>query len=91
VSPIRPNAAGLVLAILLGGMHLLWAVLVAARLAQPLMDFIFRIHFIRPPYVVEEFGFGTALLLVGVTAAVGYVSGWCFAVVWNALHPPRRV
>jgi hypothetical protein len=83
---IRPNIVALVLAILLGGWHLLWAVLVAAGWAQPLIDFIFWIHFIRPVYVVEKFNFGTALLLIGVTAAIGYVIGWCFAILWNRLH-----
>ena len=83
---IRPHAAALVLAILLGTWHLLWAVLVAVGLAQPLIDFILWIHFIRPVYVVERFNVGTALLLIGVTAAVGYGIGWCFAVLWNKLH-----
>ena len=83
---IRPNSAALVLAMLLGSWHLLWAALVAAGWAQPLIDFIFWIHFIRPVYVVEKFNVGTALLLIGVTAAIGYVAGWCFAVLWNKLH-----
>jgi len=83
---IRPHAAALVLAILLGTWHLLWAVLVAVGLAQPLIDFILWIHFIRPVYVVERFNVGTALLLIGVTAAVGYGVGWCFAILWNKLH-----
>jgi hypothetical protein len=83
---IRPIRAALVLAILLGSWHLLWAVLVAVGWAQPLIDFIFWIHFIRPVYVIEKFNAGTALLLIGVTAAIGYVVGWCFAVVWNKLH-----
>ena len=83
---IRPNSAALVLAMLLGSWHLLWAALVAAGWAQPLIDFIFWIHFIRPVYVVEKFNVGTALLLIGVTAAIGYVVGWCFAVLWNKLH-----
>jgi hypothetical protein len=83
---IRPNRAALVLAILMGSWHLLWTVLVAVGWAQSLIDFILWIHFIRPVYVVEKFNVGIALLLIGVTAAIGYVIGWCFAVLWNKLH-----
>ncbi len=83
---IRPNRAGLIFAILLGSWHLLWSVLVALGWAQLLIDFIFWIHFIRPIYVIQKFNIGIALLLIAVTAAVGYAIGWIFAVLWNKLH-----
>ena len=83
---IRPSRAALVLATLLGSWHTLWAALVAAGWAQPLINFIFWIHFIHPVYVIEKFNAGTALLLISVTAAIGYALGWCFAVLWNKLH-----
>ena len=35
------NKAGLVSALLLGGFHLMWALIVASGFAQPLVDFIF--------------------------------------------------
>ena len=83
---IRPDRTALILAILLGSWHLVWALLVAAGWAQPLIDFIFWIHFIQPVYAIQKFNIGIALLLVGVTAAIGYVIGWIFAVLWNKLH-----
>ncbi len=83
---IRPSRAALIFAILLGSWHLLWSVLVAAGWAQALIDFIFWIHFIRPVYVIQKFNIGIALLLISVTAAVGYAIGWIFAVLWNKLH-----
>ena len=86
VVTISPNKAALVFAILLGGWHLVWSVLVATGLAQPLINFIFRIHFIRPVYVIEPFSIGTALLLIAITAAIGYIVGWIFATLWNKLH-----
>jgi hypothetical protein len=83
---IRPDRTALILAILLGGWHLAWSVLVAAGWAQPLIDFICWIHFIQPVYAIQKFNIGIALLLVGITAAIGYVIGWIFAVLWNKLH-----
>jgi hypothetical protein len=88
---MHPNKAALVFALLLGGWHLLWALLVAAGWAQPLIDFIFRIHFIRPVYVIENFNIGTAFLLIAITAAIGYAIGFSLAISWNKLHGPARV
>jgi hypothetical protein len=83
---IHVHRVALIVAILLGGWHLLWSALVAVGWAQPLIDFIFWIHFLRPVYVVEKFNFGIALLLIGFTGTIGYGIGWAFAVLWNKLH-----
>jgi hypothetical protein len=83
---ISPNRAGLVLGALLGGWHLLWSLLVALGVAQPLIDFLFWIHFIKPVYVIEPFAIGRAAILVLVTAGIGYITGFVFALLWNRLH-----
>jgi hypothetical protein len=44
-----------VLGAMLGSWHLLWSLLVALGVAQPLIDFLFWIHFIKPVYVIEPF------------------------------------
>lgn len=83
---INPHRAGLVLGALLGGWHLLWSMLVALGLAQILIDFLFWIHFIKPVYVIEPFAIMRATILVLVTAALGYLSGFAFALLWNRIH-----
>ncbi|QXX75602.1 hypothetical protein [Methylovirgula sp. HY1] len=83
---INANKAGLTLGALLGGWHFLWALLVAFHWAQPLVDFLFWIHFIKPVYVIEAFTAGRAIILVVITSAIGYVVGLCFGLLWNRFH-----
>ncbi len=87
---VRSGAAkvGLVVGMLLGGGHLLWALLVALHLAQPVVDFVFWIHFIKPLFVVEAFDVGRAVVLVLVTASIGFVLGSFAWWSWMQVHNP---
>ena len=80
------NHTGIVLGSLSGAMHLGWVVLVAAGVAQPVTDFVFWLHFIRPDWVIQAFEPLRAVGLVVLTAAIGYVTGAAFALIWNHLH-----
>jgi hypothetical protein len=86
---IRVNKAGWASAVLLGGFHLMWAMVVASGFGQPLIDFIFWLHFIRPVYVIEAFDPLRAAGLVLLTAIVGYAIGSAFALLWNRVHRPQ--
>jgi hypothetical protein len=83
------NSSGISLGLVFGGLHLLWALLVASGVAQPLMDFVFWLHFIRPVYVIEGFDPLRAAGLVLFTATEGYGIGASFAIVWNYIHHDR--
>lgn len=83
---IHPNKAGLALGALTRGWHFLWGLSAALGMAQPLIDFIFWMHFIKPVYVVGTFSSVTALILIAVTSGVGYALGWIFGVLWNWIH-----
>ena len=48
--------------------------------------FVFWMHFIKPPYTVGAFSAGIALVLILVTATIGYVAGYVLGVLWNAIH-----
>lgn len=81
INPIKLGAAS---AAALGGVHVLWAVLVAVGLAQPLLDLIFRLHFLLPALTVGTFDLATACGLVALTAAIGFVAGYLLAICINS-------
>ena len=89
VSSLDPISAGISLGALFGALHLGWALLVAVGWAQPLMDFIFRLHFIRPVYAITPFDLGSAALLVLITALSGFAMGYVFAALWNRIVCPH--
>jgi len=63
--------------------HAVWAALVAANYAKPMMDFVFKLHMMQNPLVMNQFDFLLAVSLVGFTAVVGYVVGYVFAFFYN--------
>ena len=81
-----PNKIGLAIAALMGGWHIIWSLLVLAGWAQPLIDFVFWAHMIRPIYVVQAFAPVVAFTLVAITAVIGYGFGYIGAVLW-----PKRI
>ena len=83
---VNPNKAGLVLGSLIGGWHVLWALLVAVGWAQWVIDFIFWVHFLKAPWAVEAFRPGVALILILVTTTIGYVMGYILGALWNWIH-----
>lgn len=76
----------LTVGLFLGGWHLVWSILILIGLAQTLLDFVFWMHMITPPYHVTGFTLTQSGILIVVTFAIGYVGGWAFAWVWNRMH-----
>lgn len=83
---ISNNKLGIVFGSLLGLWHLMWACLVATGLAQWLMNWVFRLHFIEPPYIVTAFKFSYAVGLIVITSSLGYLIGWIGGALWNWVH-----
>jgi hypothetical protein len=54
--------------------------------AQPLINFIFWLHFLTPPYQVGAFVGWRAIALIAVTTTVGYVFGRVIGAIWNWVH-----
>jgi len=82
----NPNKVGLVLGVLIGGWHLFWSLLVAIGWAQPIIDFVFWAHMIKPVYFVKPFDLVAAVTLILITAIIRYIFGFLGAVIWNRLH-----
>ena len=70
---------GLVFGALLGGLHALWAGVVASGWGQWLLDLIFRLHFIDPPYQVAAFEEGPTAVLTSIYFANKAALGECMA------------
>ena len=83
----NPHKLGLAVGTLLAAWHALWSVLVWTGAAQPVLNFVFRLHMIAPPFQVAQFNLGTAAALVLITAAFGYAAGWGLGWMWNRFGP----
>ena len=83
---IKSRKAGLAFAGVMVGVHFCWLVFVATGVAQSLIDFLFWLHFIKPVYVIEAFALGRAIILLAVTASIGFGVGAAFASLWNVTH-----
>ena len=77
---------GLTLGSFLALIHLIWVALIAVGLAQPLMDFVYRMHSLNNPFTVMPFDIGYAVGLVVLTFVMGNVVGHIFAFVWHKFH-----
>ena len=83
---ISPVKTGYVVGAFIGGLHLVWSLLVALGWAQALVDLKLRLHMVSVPVVVNAFALSTAVMLVVMAVIMGYVLGYLFAHIWNRMH-----
>lgn len=83
---VNTNKLGLVFAVLGGGVHVVWSLVVFLGFGQPLLNFIFWAHMVSVPFHVGVFSITASLSLIAITAALGYLVGCIVGVVWNKVY-----
>ncbi len=83
---LNKNKTGLALGLFVGFLHLVWSVLLALGLAEPLINFIENLHSVDNFTMLLPFDLGRSIGLILLTALVGYVVGYVFATIWNKVQ-----
>jgi hypothetical protein len=82
---IHPHTVGLIVGATVSLLHIVWSLIVMFGLANVYLDFIFSLHFVSNPFVVQSFDWGKAVMLWVITFVAGYMVGWVSGVIWNTL------
>lgn len=84
------KVSSLKLGLVFGGIfaliHAVWALMVAAGIAEAYLDWILGLHFMTWEYSINDFDIVNALLLVLVTGVIGFILGSIVALLWNMVH-----
>ena len=81
-----PNKAGQVVAVVLGGWHLIWSILIFLGWAQPLLNFSLWAHMVHVDIVLGPFDAAAAVTVIVIATVLGYCLGYVVATVWNKVH-----
>lgn len=82
----HPKKVGLVFGVLLGGLHVVWSLLVLLGFAQTLLDFGLWAHMVHVTITIGPFDITAFSVLIVVACVVGYIMGYVGALVWNHMH-----
>ena len=83
---MSPAKSAVTFAVLIGGFHLVWSILVALGWAQAIIDFVFWAHMLGIPVIVKAFDPTATLTLIIITSIIGALFGYFMAIIWNRLH-----
>lgn len=86
---VNSNRVGLAFGSFLALFHFVWSIIVALGWAQAVLNFIYSIHFLNNPFLIQEFNLGKALVLVCFTFVMGYIGGYVLSFVWNKMVAKR--
>lgn len=83
---LSTQKTGLALGLFLAIVHAAWQALVWFGSAQAFVNWMSKLHSLRVNETVTAFNASTAVTLIIVAFAIGYVFGWVFALVWNRVR-----
>ncbi|MEK7607626.1 MAG: hypothetical protein AAB484_01705 [Patescibacteria group bacterium] len=86
---VNRHKLGLVLGGFAGFMHVIWVFFVGVGWAGSILSFIYRIHFIDFSFVITDFSFGKAIVLIVITSFVGYIVGNIVGTIWNFVYKSK--
>ena len=82
-SPLKTALIG---GLTLSALHACWVMLVASGWAQPILDFVFKLHMLNSPFIVQPFSLLLSLELIALTFAVGAFYGIVFSLIKKLIH-----
>lgn len=83
---LNGKKVGLALGSFAAFLHVIWAILVALNWAEPLLDFVYRMHFLQNPFTFMPFDLGRSLLLIILAFIIGNIMGNLFSFFWNRVN-----
>lgn len=89
---IDKNKYGIIFGCFIAIIHAVWALMVAIIPGglQSYLNWILRLHFLKPFYILTAFNITDAILLVIITFVCGYIFGWVFAAVRNMVEKKKK-
>ena len=82
----HPTKSALIGGFTLSALHACWILIVASGWAQPLLDFIFKLHMLNSPFVVQPFSILLSLELIALTFVIGAFYGVVFSLIRKLMH-----
>lgn len=73
-------------AVVVGGWHVVWSLLVLLGWGQSLVNFSLWAHMMQAPVVIGPFEAGAAATVIVIASIIGYAVGYILAAVWNRVH-----
>lgn len=83
---VNPSKVGLVGAVVIGGWHVLWSLLILLGWAQLLVEFSMWAHMIHIAVIIGPFDVSAAATVIIIASIIGYCVGYIIATVWNRVH-----
>ena len=77
--------AALIGGISLASLHFCWVLIVSTGVAQPILDWVFKLHMLNSPFQVQPFDVTLSALLIIVTFAIGCFYGVVFDLIRSLL------